>query len=303
MWHLWLTKWHRDRFFSEFFGFPLSASLCRGSPHSYITWDEQHARWWPQFGDVMLPLRHEQEEETAWTQRSQDWILLWVWMYTRGFPLCVLFCAIAVNPIPCPNHVSESYINCSERKMKLTRQILLLSLWHTKHLQPKKGYKPLNLLLTRLERYSYSLEYTDISKAFFTPLSCRSSLHECDTRVHCCDLGHSWTNVNRGQCCTMTSSYCCVIICFGSEIFGRIVAQQWGPSVSIIEQKWPPVMQIAYPCRKNATHGRAHKVVLLTLERPFRGPRHVRTHTFIFRGKLLKGDWCYLYNGRIAEFK
>ena len=27
MWDLWWTKWHRDRFFSEYFGFPLSISF------------------------------------------------------------------------------------------------------------------------------------------------------------------------------------------------------------------------------------------------------------------------------------
>jgi hypothetical protein len=27
MWDLWWTKWHWDRFFSEYFGFPLSISL------------------------------------------------------------------------------------------------------------------------------------------------------------------------------------------------------------------------------------------------------------------------------------
>jgi hypothetical protein len=27
MWDLWGTKWHGDRFFPEYFGFPLSVSL------------------------------------------------------------------------------------------------------------------------------------------------------------------------------------------------------------------------------------------------------------------------------------
>jgi hypothetical protein len=35
---LWRTKWHWDRFFSEFFGFPLSVSFHHGSPFSYINW-------------------------------------------------------------------------------------------------------------------------------------------------------------------------------------------------------------------------------------------------------------------------
>jgi hypothetical protein len=31
MWVLWWTKWHRDRFFPEYFGFPLSISFHRYS--------------------------------------------------------------------------------------------------------------------------------------------------------------------------------------------------------------------------------------------------------------------------------
>jgi hypothetical protein len=38
MWYLWWTNWHWDRIFSEFFGFALSVSFHRGSPHSYIIW-------------------------------------------------------------------------------------------------------------------------------------------------------------------------------------------------------------------------------------------------------------------------
>jgi hypothetical protein len=34
MWDLWWTKWHWDRFFTEYFGFPLSISFHRCS----ITW-------------------------------------------------------------------------------------------------------------------------------------------------------------------------------------------------------------------------------------------------------------------------
>jgi hypothetical protein len=36
MWDLWWTKWHWDRLFSEFFGFPLSISFHRRSAYSYI---------------------------------------------------------------------------------------------------------------------------------------------------------------------------------------------------------------------------------------------------------------------------
>jgi hypothetical protein len=38
MWDLWWEKWHWDRLFSEFFGFPLSMSFHRGSSYSYIIW-------------------------------------------------------------------------------------------------------------------------------------------------------------------------------------------------------------------------------------------------------------------------
>jgi hypothetical protein len=31
MWDLWWTKWHWDRFFPEYFGFPLSVSFYRCS--------------------------------------------------------------------------------------------------------------------------------------------------------------------------------------------------------------------------------------------------------------------------------
>jgi hypothetical protein len=34
MWDLWWTKWHWDRFFPEYFGFPLSVSFHQCS----ITW-------------------------------------------------------------------------------------------------------------------------------------------------------------------------------------------------------------------------------------------------------------------------
>jgi hypothetical protein len=38
-WNLRWTHWKWNRFFSDFFGFPLSVSFHRGSPHSYITWE------------------------------------------------------------------------------------------------------------------------------------------------------------------------------------------------------------------------------------------------------------------------
>jgi hypothetical protein len=37
MWNLWWTKWHWDRFYSEFFSYSRSISFHCGSPYSYIT--------------------------------------------------------------------------------------------------------------------------------------------------------------------------------------------------------------------------------------------------------------------------
>jgi hypothetical protein len=47
-------------FFPDFFGFPLSTSFHRGSPNSYHLEDEQQARCWQQFRDMVSPHRHEQ---------------------------------------------------------------------------------------------------------------------------------------------------------------------------------------------------------------------------------------------------
>jgi hypothetical protein len=38
-WDSWWTKWHCDRFLSEFFCFSLSISFHCGSPYSYDIWD------------------------------------------------------------------------------------------------------------------------------------------------------------------------------------------------------------------------------------------------------------------------
>jgi hypothetical protein len=54
MWDLWWTKLHWDRFFSPFFGFPLSISFHRCSPNSYHLRDEQYVRWLQQFTYVNL---------------------------------------------------------------------------------------------------------------------------------------------------------------------------------------------------------------------------------------------------------
>jgi hypothetical protein len=61
LWDLWWTKWHWDRFHSEFFAFSLPISFHRRSSYSYLG-DEQYARWWPQFRDTVCPHRHEQKQ-------------------------------------------------------------------------------------------------------------------------------------------------------------------------------------------------------------------------------------------------
>jgi hypothetical protein len=51
----------------------------------------------------------------------------------------------------------------------------------------------------------YSLKYTDIPKAFFTPYY----VGRCCTNVilgHCCAKGHSCTNAIRGHCCATEKS-------------------------------------------------------------------------------------------------
>ena len=41
MWDLWWTKWHWDRFFPEYFGFPLSVSFHRCSITSFSSSSSQ----------------------------------------------------------------------------------------------------------------------------------------------------------------------------------------------------------------------------------------------------------------------
>jgi hypothetical protein len=49
VWYLWRTKWHWDRFFSEFRS-PLSTTFDRGSPFSYIIWGlNSRPHWWLHF--------------------------------------------------------------------------------------------------------------------------------------------------------------------------------------------------------------------------------------------------------------
>jgi hypothetical protein len=45
MWDLWWTKWHRNRFFSEYFGFPMSISFHRCS----IKMEKHRVRVRPQY--------------------------------------------------------------------------------------------------------------------------------------------------------------------------------------------------------------------------------------------------------------
>jgi hypothetical protein len=63
------------------------------------------------------------------------------------------------------------------------------------------------LLLNKIEK-AYSLEHTDIPKAFFTP----HHLGHCLTnaiRGHCCVLGHS---------CTVIPGHCCATVFFNNDL-------------------------------------------------------------------------------------
>jgi hypothetical protein len=55
MWDLWWVERCWDRVFSELFGFPLSVSFHQDSVLIHHLGDEQKARWWLQFGDI-IPL-------------------------------------------------------------------------------------------------------------------------------------------------------------------------------------------------------------------------------------------------------
>jgi hypothetical protein len=60
---LWWTKWHWDRFFSEFFGFsPVRIIPPWLSMLISHLGDGQWARWWPQFWDTVWLHRHEQDK-------------------------------------------------------------------------------------------------------------------------------------------------------------------------------------------------------------------------------------------------
>jgi hypothetical protein len=67
-WDLLWTKWRWDRFFSEFFGFTLSASFHRCSILIYHLGDEQQARWWPQFRPS--PYTIDMKNNTTTTQKT-----------------------------------------------------------------------------------------------------------------------------------------------------------------------------------------------------------------------------------------
>jgi hypothetical protein len=55
MWDLWWTKWHWDRFVSEFLGFPRQYhSTVVVHTYVYHLEDEQQARWWLQFRDTVV---------------------------------------------------------------------------------------------------------------------------------------------------------------------------------------------------------------------------------------------------------
>jgi hypothetical protein len=58
MWDLWWIKWYWDRFFSEFFGLPVNIITPSFPKLIYHPEDEQYARQWQQFSDVVSP--HDQ---------------------------------------------------------------------------------------------------------------------------------------------------------------------------------------------------------------------------------------------------
>jgi hypothetical protein len=60
MWGLWWTKWQWDGFSQSYSDFP-SISLHWGSILIRHAVDEQQDCWRPQFGDIVLPHRHEQQ--------------------------------------------------------------------------------------------------------------------------------------------------------------------------------------------------------------------------------------------------
>jgi hypothetical protein len=63
MWDLLRTKWYRDRFFSEFFGFPLSISFHRGSPYSCIIWGMNKRPVDDRSSDTVSPHGHENKTQ------------------------------------------------------------------------------------------------------------------------------------------------------------------------------------------------------------------------------------------------
>jgi hypothetical protein len=79
MWDLWWTKWHWDRFISEFLGSALSVSFHCCSPYSCHLGDEQYFRLWLQFRDVASPHRRE-----PWVSQIQGVTVRWARSYDCG---------------------------------------------------------------------------------------------------------------------------------------------------------------------------------------------------------------------------
>jgi hypothetical protein len=69
---LWWTEWHWDKFFSELFGFfcQYHYHFTGGSMLLHHVGDEQHARWWPQFRDVVSP--HNMSNNNNKVQENQE---------------------------------------------------------------------------------------------------------------------------------------------------------------------------------------------------------------------------------------
>jgi hypothetical protein len=63
MWDLWWTKWHWDRFFSEFFGFPLSIHNSTVDLQTHIIWGMRNMLAQRQASTLVSDPPHLQEKK------------------------------------------------------------------------------------------------------------------------------------------------------------------------------------------------------------------------------------------------
>jgi hypothetical protein len=74
MWDLWRAAWPWDRFLSEFFGFPLSASFHLSSILMFLLEDDHYSRYWPQFREI-VPLHGHESNIIIHQKNAQKWII------------------------------------------------------------------------------------------------------------------------------------------------------------------------------------------------------------------------------------